>query len=202
MSNIYTATVGTNSEVFPDILKLYVPEGSKVADVTHGKGIFWQKVTAKYELLATDLKTGVDMRKLPYDNNSIDCVVIDPPYMPYKNTGIEQISEYYGIGTQPIKGYGDVLNLYCDGIKEAERVLTTKGVLIIKCQDMVWSNKQKLLHLDIVEYCKEWFKCEDIFIVVQGFKKFHPSKSQIHARKNHSYFLVFLRHDNIIGWSK
>jgi hypothetical protein len=31
---ITTAKVGTNADLFPDILRLYVPEGSVVADVT------------------------------------------------------------------------------------------------------------------------------------------------------------------------
>jgi len=37
---IFSADQATNDEVFPQVLKLYVPEGSLVADVTYGKGVF------------------------------------------------------------------------------------------------------------------------------------------------------------------
>src|SRR4030042_1308843 len=66
---ICSAHVGLNEDVFPVILELHVPPGSVVADVTHGTGIFWKKVPGdKYRLLATDIRTGVDCRKLPYDD--------------------------------------------------------------------------------------------------------------------------------------
>lgn len=77
-----SAYVGDNAEVFPKVLGLHVPKGATVADVTFGLGVFWRNVSTRdYELLATDLKTGVDCRSLPYGNCSLDCVVLDPPYM-------------------------------------------------------------------------------------------------------------------------
>jgi hypothetical protein len=79
---ILSAYVGNNDEVFPRILKLYVPTGSVVADVTYGKGVFWRRIPKNaYILKASDIETGVDCRKLPYEKESIDCVVLDPPYM-------------------------------------------------------------------------------------------------------------------------
>ena len=79
---VVSARVGSNAEIFPSIVSLHVPEGSKVADVTWGKGVFWQRVpVGLYEVLPSDIATGVDCRKLPYEDQSIDCVVLDPPYM-------------------------------------------------------------------------------------------------------------------------
>lgn len=79
---VFSAYVGTNDEVFPQVLSLYVPLGATVADVTYGKGVFWRHVPAgAYNLLATDLASGVDCRRLPYESETIDCVVFDPPYM-------------------------------------------------------------------------------------------------------------------------
>src|SRR5579859_4834745 len=194
---IYSAHTGINSEIFPNILNLYVPKGSKIADVTYGKGVFWRQVELNdYTLLATDLKDGIDMKKLPYDETSIDCLVMDPPYMPTQYTGIQQFSDYYGIEREfkKDKWAKGVLELYYSGMKEATRVLTAKGVLIVKCQDMVCANQQVLVHVDLIKYAEslDW-RCEDIFILVQSNKRPHPRKRQIHARKNHSYFLVFLR---------
>ena len=77
-----SAHIGSNETLFPKILKMYAAEGSRIADITYGKGVFWRNVPeGRYELLATDLVDGVDCRRLPYDNGEIDCVVFDPPYM-------------------------------------------------------------------------------------------------------------------------
>jgi len=79
---IFSSYSGDNSDIFPKILGLHVPTGSKVADVTYGKGVFWKNIPeGHYHLLATDIKSGVDCRTLPYRNGEIDCVVLDPPYM-------------------------------------------------------------------------------------------------------------------------
>src|SRR6059036_561409 len=75
---IFSAYQATNDEVFPHVLKLYVPDGSLVADVTHGKGVFWKQVPhGTYDLRPTDLRQGVDCRKLPYGDTTFDCVVFD-----------------------------------------------------------------------------------------------------------------------------
>jgi hypothetical protein len=79
---VFSAYQGTNEDVFPQVLSLYVSPGSTVADVTYGMGVFWKRVPpTKYRLLATDLKNGIDSRNLPYEDCSVDCVVFDPPYM-------------------------------------------------------------------------------------------------------------------------
>src|SRR5271165_4552395 len=79
---VFSAQQGTNDELFPHVLSLYVAPGSKVADVTFGKGVFWRRVPRhQYDLLASDLSKGTDCRSLPYVDETIDCVVFDPPYM-------------------------------------------------------------------------------------------------------------------------
>ena len=79
---IMSAYVEGNADVFPKILELHVPVGSVVADITWGKGVFWRNIPdGLYEVKATDIATGVDCRNLPYDDMSVDCVVLDPPYM-------------------------------------------------------------------------------------------------------------------------
>src|SRR5271169_3135539 len=77
---ILSARVGSNAAVFADLLRLHVPEGSLVADVTYGKGVFWRDVPdGAYQLAASDLRTGVDCRSLPYADQTLDALVLDPP---------------------------------------------------------------------------------------------------------------------------
>lgn len=210
---IFSAYQATNAEVFPKILSLHVPEGSIVADVTYGKGVFWQNVPRnKYILLRTDIKTGVDCRNLPYNNHSIDCVVLDPPYMEGLLRENEQhragsgthrtFREAYSYGANGNNGtekkpkwHAAVLDLYVQAGKEAHRVLKIGGVFIVKCQDEVSANKQWLTHVEIItQYSLMGFYTKDLFVIIRNNK---PSVSRIkkqrHARKNHSYFLIFMK---------
>jgi hypothetical protein len=204
-----------NENVFPQILDLHVPKGSKIADVTWGKGVFWKKVPKnQYEVLPSDIATGIDCRDLPYEDSSLDCVVLDPPYMEgfyrkknsqkagsgthsafsaaYSN-GDEKNDDSQNNGTK--KWHAAVTDMYFKAGLEARRVLKKNGILIVKCQDEVSAGKQWLTHVEIInEYEECGFYSKDLFIIVRANK---PSvsrlKKQVHARKNHSYFLIFVK---------
>jgi len=199
---IFSAYTATSKDVFPLILSLYVPVGSLVADVTYGKGVFWQKVPeGVYRLLPTDVETGVDCRSLPYQDSSIDCVVFDPPYMHTPggsaHEGHQNYEAYYknNAALSASKYHEAVLELYADASIEARRVLCAGGVYIIKCQDEVCANRQRLTHVEIINMLTDrGFIAEDLFVIVRrGKPGVSRMKSQIHARKRHSYFLVFIK---------
>jgi hypothetical protein len=197
----------SNADVFPKILQLHVPAGAIVADVTYGKGVFWRKVPKnKYKLLATDIATGTDCRHLPYNAGSIDCVVLDPPYMEgfYRKSASQKAGsgtyssfrDHYASGAERPKGpkwQAAVLHFYIQAIREAYRVLKDRGVLVVKCQDAISANRQHLMHVEIVvESQKIGFYAKDLFVLVRKNKPaVSRLKKQVHARKNHSYFLVF-----------
>ena len=198
---VFSAYTGTNDDVFPNVLKLYVPPGSKIADVTFGQGVFWKKVEkGLYKIRPSDIRLGVDCRALPYENASFDCVIFDPPYMHTPGGTAHQNHQnfelYYvnnGASNGEKKYHEAVLDLYFRGAKEAHRVLRPGGILIAKCQDEVCANKQRLTHVEIInELADLGFIIEDLFVLVRRNK---PGVSrvlkQVHARKNHSYFLVF-----------
>lgn len=206
---ILSAHLGGNAELFPNILKLHVPKGAIIADVTYGTGVFWKNVSKKdYTLKATDIADGIDCRKLPYEPNSIDCVVLDPPYMEgffrrsvtHKagNGTHSSFREYYSNGNEQSEGakwHHAVTDLYFKAGKEAYRVLKDKGILIVKCQDEVSANKQWLTHIEIYnEYAQMGFYCKDLFVVIRENKPvISRLKKQVHARKNHSYFMIFVK---------
>ena len=203
---VLSAYGGSNEAVLPKILDLYVAPGSTIADVTYGKGVFWRNVPSElYHLLATDLQTGVDCRDLPYEDGEIDCVVFDPPYMHTPggtaHSTHRPFENYYknnDTGNRTRAKYHEaVLELYEEGGREAYRVLRRRGLLIVKCQDEVCSNRQRLTHIEIIQAYEELgFVAEDLFVVVRNNR---PGVSraikQVHARKNHSYFLVFWKRD-------
>lgn len=185
--------------MFPLILKLHVRPGSKIADVTFGKGSFWNRVNPKnYELIPSDLTTGTDFRNLPYESGSFDVVVLDPPYIYNpKGTIKSSISNQYNINqSQPsIQSNDDVIKLYIEGIFEAQRVLKSNGFLILKCQDVIESGKQKWNHIDLYLQCTEiGFTSIDLFVVTPRAIPTSRWKNQKHARKNHSYFWIMKKH--------
>lgn len=206
---VMSAHMGTNDGVFPQILSLYVESGCTVADVTFGKGVFWRNVPkGAVKILGTDLSTGTDARALPYDKESVDCVVFDPPYM-HTPGGSAHVNHqnyegYYrnNVAASDKKYHEAVLDLYFSAAREAWRVLRRGGCYIVKCQDEVCANQQRLTHVEIInELAKMGFVIEDLFVVVRTAR---PGVSRIlrqaHARKNHSYFLVFRKQRGKERW--
>jgi hypothetical protein len=206
---VLSAHAGGNAALFPRILALHVPPGATIADVTYGQGVFWRQVPpGRYRLLASDLATGTDCRALPHAAASLDALVLDPPYMegllrPKAETRGGQGSHgalrtFYdsgGGGAGPGGGrwHQAVLDLYLDAAREARRVLRDHGILIVKCQDEVSANRQELTHVQIVcGLAALGFYARDLFVLVRsnapGIARL---LRQVHARKNHSYFLVF-----------
>ena len=208
---VFSAYQGTNDDIFPHVLALYVALGSTVADITFGKGVFWKKIpTGAYKLLPTDIQTGVDCRNLPYEDESIDCVVFDPPYM-HTPGGTAHVNHqnyegYYrnnsAVNGTDKKYHEAVLDLYFQTAKEAFRVLRNEGMFIVKCADEVCANQQRLTHVEIInELTVNGYIIEDLFVLVRNNR---PGVSrmirQAHARKNHSYFLVFRKSKSKGRW--
>lgn len=206
---VVSAQVAGNAEVFPQVLSLHVPEGALIADVTYGKGVFWRNVDlSRYRLQATDIQMGVDATSLPYEDGSLDAVVLDPPYM--EGLFRKQVNQMAGGGSHAAfrqnysngkanggtgpKWHDAVLDLYFRAGAEAKRCLKTGGALIVKCQDEVSANRQRLTHVELINHFEEHdFYCKDLFVVVRRNRPgVSRVRKQVHARKSHSYFLVFV----------
>ncbi len=220
---VTSAHVGDNAALFAQILELHVPDGARVADVTFGRGTFWKLVSSgRFQIVASDLeldvrsrdlyveyRDGVDCRDLPYDDASFDCVVLDPPYM--EGFFRRQVGHLAGSGSHAAfrkayshgghsdgtgpKWHDAVTDLYLRAGLEAHRVLRPGGVLICKTQDEVSANKQRLTHVEVVTgYEDMGFYTKDLFVLVRpNAPAVSRLKKQVHARKNHSYFLVFVK---------
>ena len=168
------------------------------------------------EKAAEGVTTGVDCRDLPYEAASLHALVLDPPYAEgiYRKQAEAKLGtgthssfrDAYSNGTEvnecedprytgSFRWYGAVVSLYFRAGREAHRVLRENGVLIVKCQDQVSANRQFLTHVEIInEYEKMGFYTKDLFVYMRPNKAGASSvKTQVHARKNHSYFLVFVK---------
>jgi len=155
------------------------------------------------------LRGGVDCRELPHAAGSLDALVLDPPYM--EGMYRRDVTHMAGSGTHaafrrayshsaatPVaadapRWHEAVVDLYARAGREAARVLRPGGGFIVKCQDEVSANTQRLTHVELITgYESLGFYCKDLFVLVRANSPaVSRLKTQVHARKNHSYFLVF-----------
>lgn len=206
---VYTCIQGKNDVLIKSVCELYAPKGSKIADVTWGKGAFWKKINLDdYEFYASDLKAddrvkesdftkypnnmafNTDFRKLEYESESFDIVVLDPPYV--HNPGKMFVDSTYN-NAETTKGFyhKDIMKLYEDGMIEAKRILKEEGLLWVKCQDQIESSKQCWSHIEVYDAAKKLgFYPKDMFVLHQDGKP-HIQHKQQHARRNHSYLWIF-----------
>lgn len=206
---ILSASIGNNGDVFPDILDLYVSPGEIILDSTYSKGVFWRNVSPRgYRVIRSDIRSlpSLDLvsdgKSLPIADNSLGAVVFDPPYM-HSPGGTAHVNHqnyegYYSnnsVGSYKHKYHEAVLELYFHSGKEAFRALKNGGVYIVKCQDEVCAGKQRLTHVEIInELSRYGFIVEDLFVLIRrGSPGVSRVIKQIHARKNHSYFIVFIK---------
>lgn len=192
----------TNDEGFARLIKLYARPGDVIADPTFGNGVFWHRVDrTQYSVFATDLaRDDVDLRSLPYADESLDVLICDPPYRytPTKNVkqedtpGHGKVDGLYNLQAARLTSTKAVLDLYFDGMKEGARVLRNGGFLIVKCQDTVQDGKNIWVHNVLMAKAEELgYACRDLLIVVPPAVLKTRWDKQRHLRKAHSYFLVF-----------
>lgn len=197
---VHSASATDNATLINDACQLYVADGAVIADVTWGRGAFWQHTdTTRFKLLRSDLLPRdetveqADFRNLPYETSSIDVVVLDPPYIHNPGKHVTD-ARYNNAATTTGMYHADILRLYTEGIIEARRVLRPEGgQLWVKCKDEVESGVQRWSHLEIYEAAlANGFFGRDLFVLVpQSKTSSNRWQRQIHARKNHSYLWVF-----------
>jgi len=205
MRPILTARVGSNADLFPDILRLFVPKMSRVLDLTYGRGVFWKKVN-KQDWILTENDIDPARGSVHYDFRSLpdawegqfDAVIFDPPYLYVGGFHTLKRSLDRGYRNKEramagIYGVAAVDQMYLDGMWQAHKVLRKRGILICKCMDQVMSGEQVWQHITYHDYGRMLgFKNVDLFVLVspQTPTMRHPPEQQQHARRNHSYFLV------------
>jgi hypothetical protein len=187
-------------KIIKNILKLHVPNELIDCDITYSKGNFYKKTGISEPKLKYDMFPQTDDTinlgdNIPLENESIDSIMIDLPFVicgkNYKENkkGSSLIAKRFS----GYKSANELLESYEHWIKEANRVLKQNGILIFKTQDQISGGKQYLLHNfshNIAVRCGLYPK--DLFILLAK-NRIISSKhaNQQHSRKYHSYFQVF-----------
>jgi hypothetical protein len=192
-----TVVRGTNADLIAVAAKLYLPAGATVADVTYGKGVFWRNLaTARFTLLSSDIDpeagvTVADFRALPYEDGSVDVVVLDPPYVHGGVVaGVDRC--YNNAATTPQLGHDSILKLYRQGIVEATRVVRPGGQLWVKCKDEIESGRQRWSHIELLDIaCGLGWRGRDLFVLTPSSRiPANRGRRQLHAHKTHSFLWI------------
>lgn len=171
--------------------------------MTWGRGVFWKKIDqSKYNLVRNDMDnelgdTHFDFRNTTFNDKYFDAVVLDPPYASRSGSPIKSsIDRGYNnekrVKELGIFGVSAMMDYYNDGIREAMRITKKNGVIVVKCMDEIMGGKQHLNHVTIINHwTNEGLIVEDFFVLVQKGTPTMRHPYQLHARKNHSYYIVF-----------
>ena len=185
---------GNNADLIKNVASLYASDpGLTIADVTFGKGAFWRK-TPHLNITGSDLLTvperPYDFRDLPYDDQSFDIVVLDPPYLVWPGKHMSD-DRYRNAETTKGIDYMGVRKLYQDGLQEAVRI--ARRQIWVKCKDTVEGSRQRFLHVHLLQDAEAFgLRGRDLFVLDATSRM--PNNqwpTQKHARKAMSYLWVF-----------
>lgn len=195
---VLTAKQGDNGDLFPDVLSLYAQPGQRILDMTYGRGVFWKNVPrGTYDLVANDLAPDLgevhdDFRKTRWADGEFDMVVLDPPYASRSSNKRSAIGKRYNNALHKLDTVEKMIDYYADGMTEARRLLKPSAILVVKCMDEVAGGKQHWNHISIMQRAADLgFMVEDLFVLMSKGTPTMRHQYQLHARKNHSYFLIF-----------
>jgi len=197
---IVKSVYDSNFDVITNIMYLYNIERFDL-DCTYSKGSFWKNLpepTYKSDLIPiNDSVIKANSENLPFENESMKSIMYDPPFViagkTYKENkdGSSIISKRF----EGYENYDILMKNYFLTLKELYRICEKNGYVVMKCQDTVSGGKNHFTHsliLNMGQYIG--FYPRDLFILnsQNRINSFGGKwKKQDHARKYHSYFIVF-----------
>ena len=196
MNEVIRSTSYDQKEILRNIEALHIPEGFE-CDITYGNGTFWlDRKSPKY---CYDIEPNEDAdygcsTDISHPTGSLNSIIFDPPFLTYVRNGREGNGNM--IMSSRFAGYwryDELQDHYVKTLKECARVLVDKGILVVKCQDIVHNHRLHCTHAMVMEQAaKVGLFCKDLFILCAKHRLPAPNRKgkQRHARVFHSYFLV------------
>lgn len=180
-------------KILKGIMRLYNDGQPFDVDPTYSKGIFYRRIPQprlKFDIdpqFPDVLKASAD--SLPLEDESIQSILFDPPFMPSHSAIPGKIKSRF----TSFASVTEMWEMYRSSMVEFWRILKPSGIAVIKCQDTVSSGKNWFSHFQVEKYAREiGFDEIDLFVLGSNHVLISSTwKIQRHARKSHSYFIVF-----------
>lgn len=181
-------------EIIRDIMHLRGIERFD-ADVTYGNGAFYRNLPQpihKFDIqpLAPDVEEA-DSGDIPLATGSVQSIMFDPPFLTYVSGGRDHgsiMSKRFG----GYWAYSELEEHYRRTIAEAARLISHRGTLVVKCQDIIHNHKMHPTHINVFNWASDWFRLADLYVLLAN-RRLPNTGTQQHARIHHSYFMVFER---------
>ena len=185
-------SVGDKQEnIINDILTLYNKGNPIEWDPCYNVGGFYKKGLVKDPEIKSDINPllqGVfklDVRDFVFEDR-FNCVIFDPPFIVGGGKN-GKMSNRFG----KFETVEELRHFFASSLFSLQRAIKSGGLLIVKCQDFVNGRKNYIFMPEIISMARDnMFECLDVFILVAR-SRLNRMKNQQHARKYHSYFLVF-----------
>ncbi len=192
--NLIGSVSDDQSYILNSIIAIYNNSQPIEADLTYSQGEFYRHVISpryKYDKFPLKGIEGVhDLTETDTLSNVYISIIFDLPYniqtghtnnlgkIKTRFTHFSSLSELYSVNQEMLQ--------------RAYRLLKSKGILVIKTQDTCYANTQVWVRQFIeVEADKLGFAKLDEFVLVKQSCMGNRGTEQHHARRQHSYFLVF-----------
>lgn len=189
------------TDIIKNIIDLHIDSGIIDCDPTYSTGVFYKKNNIPTPELKFDLYPQIDgvvkanSEDLPLDDNSLNSIIFDPPFIVSKGPSLKKNKKGSNIISKRFSSYESIPLLwdyYTKSLKEFYRVLNDNGILIFKCQDTVSGGKNYFSHVYVMnESLKYGFYPKDLFVLLAKNRLIGKMNKQYHARKYHCYFWVF-----------
>lgn len=180
-------------KILRDIIRLYNNGQPFDVDTTYSSGVMWKKLPQprqKFDLHPqTEDTKQADATSLPLLASTIGSLMFDPPFKASNSKVKGIIEKRFTAFSSPTA----LWEFYRVAFAEFWRVLSPGGIFVIKCQDTVSSGVNHWSHYEVEKMAREQgFDQLDLFVLGKKSVLLSPNmRNQQHARKNHSYLIVF-----------
>lgn len=188
----------TNGHLIADVARLgYLRHEWRTLDPTYGYGVWWSvwrpRMLVGHDANPAKAPDGaLDFRDLPYPRAAFDAVAFDPPYKLNGTPDDTDGGQDERFGVDERASVAERMALIRDGMTEQARVLTRRGMLLVKCQDQVVSGRIYWQTDELTALADELgFDKVDRFDLLGGGRPQPGDRGQKHAYYRPSTLLVF-----------
>jgi hypothetical protein len=192
---VHAATAwNSNADLIADCARLgYLNASWLTLDPTYGRGNWWS-LWRPAQLTCHDIaQDGVDFRRLPHGDDSFEAIAFDPPYVcpgGRATSTTQEMHSRYGMNGTSFRTPAELQAIINDGLTEMRRVVTPKGIVLVKCMDYVTSGKLFAgTHYTLTHALGLGFDLVDRLEHI-GSAGPQSQKRQVHARRNLSTLFV------------